>query len=82
MFGKKNKALLRIRICDLQNRIVCRAGLLEDDNLPADQVGAELGLQFFSDQPIQHLNSQRGTWVISKPISIARAAFVRLPMEM
>src|SRR4029453_4921144 len=40
-----NETLLGTWIRDLQNRIACRARLLEGNNLPADYTAGEFGLQ-------------------------------------
>jgi hypothetical protein len=52
MFGENNETLLWICIRNLQNRIVCRGSLLENNDLPADYGTAEVGVQFLSDQPV------------------------------
>ena len=44
MFSENNQTLLGICIRDLQNRIVCRARLIEDNNLPAYSAVGEIGL--------------------------------------
>jgi hypothetical protein len=36
----------------LQNRIVCRASLLEDNDFPTDYGTVDVDMQFLSEQPV------------------------------
>ncbi len=65
MFCKENQTFLRICSGDLQNRVVRRAGLLERNDLLANNGAAELGSQFIGPERrsgIQHFTREHASF--------------------